>query len=384
MFHGIEKSYSDAIIRALRAAQRALFDTLVRDAVSRSHVRHKGDTLGLDQRPENAITFALQKFDSYCITITEERGAVNPFAMEGPTTIHGARTFFVCDPFDRSNQACDFLNEHGKEGERVIDVLRRPGTRELWEKAYSKPLSITSSTSAITCIRRGLPIATVILNHIAEEITLGCAAGIYHVKLPTNLDEPVTLDYIQEHGHRLQFPQPDYDAEQKIVAFIGKPERGYPENFKSCHLVTDTDLDKRLYYDLPGGPSRVLYLSNLQPENEPIGVIVANGEKIGEWIHWLTFTRFAYRDDDHSAPALRIFEASQNQSKMIDGYLMMPSPDYSIFVKSGNNRRMMISSEKLEGFVNPSKYRSTLVLIAANNKWALNQVEQYGYREIIF
>lgn len=384
MFHGIEKSYTDAMIRALRSAQRALFDTLVRDAVSRSHVLHKGDTLGLDQRPENAITSALQRFDPYCITITEERGAINPFIVDGPTNVQGARTFFGCDPFDRSNQACEFLNKNGKPNEKVVDVIRRAESSRIWVSNYGGPLSITSSTSAICCIRRGLPVAAVILNHLAEQMTLACAAGIYHVKLPKDLSTSVTLDYIQERGQRLKFPQPGYHAGQKIVTFTGKPERGYPGNFESCRLISDTDLGKYLHYNLPGGPSRVLYLSNLQPENKPIGVVVANGEKIGEWIHWLAFTRFAHREDDHSAPALRLFEVSQNQSLMIDGYLMMPSPDYSIFVNYNDRRRVTISSEKLQNLANPSKYRSTLVLIPTNNKWALNQVEQYGYREIIF
>jgi hypothetical protein len=384
MFHGIEKSYTDAMIRALRTAQRALFDTLVRDAINKSHVLHKGDTLGLDQRPENAITSALQKFDPHCITITEERGAVNPFAVDDLTAVQGARTFFGCDPFDRSNQACEFFSHYGKPDEKIIDVVRNPPTKALWEEKYGGPVSITSSTSAISCVRRGLPIAAAILNHLAEEMVLACAAGIYHVVLPRDLAHPVTLDYVQEHGQRLQFLQPEYHAGQKIVAFIGKPERGYPDNFKNCRIVADTELGKHLHYQLPGGPSRVLYLSNLQAAEEPIGVVVANGEKIGEWIHWLAFTRFAHREDDHSAPALRLFEVSQNQSLMIDGYLMMPSPDYSIFVNYRDRRRVIISSEKLQNLVNPSKYRSTHILIPASNKWALNQVEQYGYREIIF
>lgn len=385
MFYGVEKSYADAMIRALRVAQQALFDTRVRDAVGLSHVRHKGDTLGLDQRPENALLAALQNFDPHGITVTEERGAVNPFLIDGPNVLQGARTFFACDPFDRSIQAWEFLSKHGNTDEKVIDVIRRPESGSLWETLYGKPLAITSSTSAITCVRRGLPIATVILNHFAEEITLACAAGVYHVKLPEDLAEPVTLDYVQQNGQRLMFPQPDYHTGQKIVTFIGKPERGYPSNFNSCRLVTDTDLGKHLHYNLPGGPSRVLYLSNIQPEDEPIGVVVANGEKIGEWIHWLSFTRFAQRADDQSAPALRLFEVSQNQSLMIDGYLMMPSPDYSIFVNHVDRpRRVTISSERLQSLANPSKYRATLVLISANNKWALSQVEQYGYREIIF
>jgi len=128
----------------------------------------------------------------------------------------------------------------------------------------------------------------------------------------------------------------------------------------------------------------VLYLSSLEPIEDPIGVVVANGEKFGEWIHWLTFTRFARRTDDISAPALRLFEVSQSQSLMIDGYLMMPSLNYSIFVPAENEQGVIVSSDKLQGLDNPSKYRATLILIPANNKWALSQVEQYGYREIVF
>lgn len=385
MFHGIEKSYTDAMIRAARSAQRTLYDTLVTDATNKSHVLHKGDTLGLDQRPENALTAALQKYDPHCITISEERGLVNPFTTDGPTTVQGARTFFGCDPFDRSNQAHDFFTKHGREGDRVVDIIRRKSTRRNWESQWSGPASITGAVTAISCVRRGLPVAAVIVNHITEEMTVACAAGVFHVNLPHDLATEVTLDYVQGNGTRLQFPQPSYHKAQRIVAFIGKPERGYPANFSNCKLVTDTDLAKHLHYNLCGGPSRVLYLSNLQPQKTPIGVVVANGEKFGEWIHWLVFTRFARRVDDQSAPALRIFEVSQNQSLMIDGFLMMPSVDYSMFeYYDQHRRRTFISSERLQSFTNPSKYRATLILIPASNKWALSQVEQYGYREIVF
>jgi hypothetical protein len=136
---------------------------------------------------------------------------------------------------------------------------------------------------------------------------------------------------------------------------------------------------------LCGGPSRVLYLSNLQCCHGPIGAVVANGEKLGEWIHWLVFTRFARRDDDQSSPALRLFEVDQNQSQMIDGYLMMPSPDYSVFENCDKaGRRVYVSTDRLQNFTNPSKYRATLIMFPASNRWALSQVQQYGYREIVF
>lgn len=385
MFHGIEKSYTDAMVRAARHAQQSLFQALVEDAVNASFVQHKGDTLGLDQLPENAIVSRLQRFDPYSVTITEERGKANPFRTNGPTQVQGARTFFVCDPLDRSSQTRDFLASRNKRGRRVIDVFRQKNCISQWEESWSEPASITGATIGITCIRRGLPIAAVILNILTEEINLACPAGIFHAKLPSDIEEQISLDYIQSHGKHVVFPQPDIRKVGRIVSFIGKPERGYPANFSSCKLVHDSDLEKSLHYKLPGGPSRPLYLSHLQSQDSPVTAIVANGEKIGEWIHWFAFVRFALREDDLSAPALRAFEVSQNESKWVDGFPMMPSPDYSIFATYSHDRpTVYVSAERLQALSNPSRYRSTIIMFPASNKGALNACQQYGYRELLF
>lgn len=384
MLFGIERDYLNAVINALIEANNTLRDTPVEEAVTKSHVAHKGDTLGLDQRPENTITDRLLNFDQYAILITEERGAdSNPLAKDGPATVHGARTFYGCDPCDRSSQLCEFLKMHSEEHNRVSAVLQKRNAVELWEKSFGRPASITGANAAITCVRRGIPICSVLLNYITQQLTVVCCAGIYQIKLPRNPSTVVDFDFITQKGVRLCFLQPPIAHSKRVVTFVGKPERGYPENFFNSRMVMEHDLKNSLYYDNPGGPTRILYLSNLQPRTKPVGFIMANGEKFGEWIHWLPFVITAKQDKDASASALRVFEVSQDHSLMRDGYLMMPTKTYSAF-KDIDDGRVIIDVDFLKSLDNPSKYRATLIVVPAGNEWAMSRVEQYGYREIVF
>lgn len=138
-----------------------------------------------------------------------------------------------------------------------------------------------------------------------------------------------------------------------------------------------------LHYDLPGGPSRPFYLSSLYNEEPPIGFVLANGEKIGEWIHWLSLTRFASMERDLREPALRMYEIHLERPWTRDGYLMSTSRAYSIF-KEVDRGRVIISVERLRELDNPSKYRSTLLVAPASNSWAIQIVRQYGYRPLVF
>lgn len=385
MLEGIEKSYCDACIKALLDANETLLDTTVDEAINKSHVWRKGDTLGLDQIPENSIARAFREFDSRATIISEEFGEFsNPLANGGPETVQGARTFIGCDPFDRSSQACAFIKKHAKDGQRVGDlVLNNSKIKALWEEEYGGPATITGASSAITCVRRGCPIGTAILNLITQELFLGCKAGFYYLKLTPKVMPRVDTDYLRKNGKKILFPPTSSDCFRRIVTFLGKPERGYPQNFDAINLVNKEELSGCLHHKEAGGPLRILYLSSLQPSDEAVGVIAANGEKFGEWIHWLSFTNFARRPDDPSMPALRVFEISQDQSYMRDGYLMMPSPIYSVF-QALDGRRVIFNVDMLRRLDNPSRYRATLIVIHSTNKWAISRIEQYGYREINF
>ena len=148
------------------------------------------------------------------------------------------------------------------------------------------------------------------------------------------------------------------DDMRRFVTFMGK--EGYKENLLDSKLMTEADLDRSAHERFAGGPLRILYLSALQPANKPIGFILANGEKIGEWIHWLPFIHFARTEGDQNEPALRIFEVYQDRPWTKDGVLMATPPGYSIFRPySESDSRIVIDVGQFSHFPNPSRIRST-------------------------
>jgi len=172
---------------------------------------------------------------------------------------------------------------------------------------------------------------------------------------------------------------------KRFVTFVGKPERGYPENLRDSNLLAENEIKTHNYYEQTGGPTRILYLTELQPVITPVGFIVSNGEKIGEWMHWLPFVRFSNQPGDQGEKALRVFEISQDKTLMRDGYLLAPSSVYSIFQEIASvHHQVTIDIDRLQKLPNPSKYRATLLITPSTNRWAVQRVEQHGYREIAF
>lgn len=197
----------------------------------------------------------------------------------------------------------------------------------------------------------------------------------------------ITLDQLMAKGTRLFFRVIDRDdpiAVRRFVTFLGK--EGYFNNLKDSMLMeTEAELKAALHYDVPGGPLRILYLSSLQPKDKPLGFILANGEKIGEWIHWLPYIRFGRVPGDLGEPILRLFEVFQERPHTKDkGILMSTSPAYSIFKDYGGESGMVIDVNRFLNYENPSKVRSTLIVTSGNNDWATRVVNEYGYREVKF
>jgi len=382
----IERFYCDIIIHALLDANDTLQDTAIEEAIEASYVGNKGDTLGLDQNPENAILQRLREADNYAAIVTEEKGEdVNPLTLNIPEGQKGARTFFACDPTDRSSELQLFLTDC-KKMKSVGEAIGHSECLSLWESSYGAPAEITGANAAITCVRRGIPICTGILNYLTQKITIACSAGIFHAVLPQDRAE-ANLGYFQQEENIKYIRQVDNNKDdlRRFVAFVGKPERGYPQNIANCKLMLPEEIESRNHYGKPGGPTRMLYLTDLQSVEQPVGFIMANGEKIGEWMHWLPFIRSSVIKTDVAQPALKLYEISQDSSLMRDGYLLMPSPVYSIFRGYGDVvKKARISVDRLESYPNPSKYRATLLIAPASNHWVQQQVEKHGYQEINF
>ncbi len=383
---GVEIAHMNA---AISAALKAYYDfrhSTVGEALRTSAAYGKKDTLGMDAGPEITICEALGRYDEGAVVITEEVGSrgmrVNDtFRPNDPQTF---RTVFISDPTDRSNQLKKFLDKLPKE-KYIRDILGEPNTIARWEESFGAPVSITGATSAISCVRRGVPIFAVIVNYISQELTAACAAGIKILKLPDERPDGLNLEYVLREGGNLFFPSIDGDAAnmRRFVTFLGdKGKAGYLENFNDSGLMDKNDVGHFLHYGKPGGPSRALYLSSIEPRENPIGFILANGEKIGEWIHWLSFVRFARSQSDESQPALIMHEVYQERPWTKEGVLMSTPPNYSVFREYGS--KIYIDTSWLLRMPNPSRLRSTLIVAPYDNRWVIRTSSQFGYRPIRF
>lgn len=378
---GIEISHCNAGIKAISEASYALWQSSVEEALRPVSKYGKSDTLGMDAMPEIAIIEQLQEYDELSVVITEETGRCDKSRLSDSDDPQHFRTVFLSDPTDRSVHLKAALENAADKTRTVMEVISEADFRQLWEKVHGNPIAITGASSAITCVRRGMPIFSVIVNYITRQLFLACSAGCYVAVLPKE-ETRIDFDWVVSKGKRIFFRTAGApESMRRFVTFMGKS--GYKENFIDSRFMTEKDMKDNLHYDLPGGPSRVLYLSSLQPADQPIGFILANGEKITEWIHWLTFLSFGRKENDQGKPALRLFEIYQDRPFTREGILMSTSPAYSIFREIADGR-MVIDVSKFASFNNPSQMRSTLILTYADNQWATRIVKQYGYRAIEF
>ncbi|MDD5342073.1 MAG: hypothetical protein PHI73_01945 [Patescibacteria group bacterium] len=381
---GVERVYCDVCIHALVAAWRELLDSPASETLR--HTKYgKGDTLGLDAITEIIIHDRLCDFDRHAILVTEE---LDDDARERwPTDAEPIRQplMFFSDPTDRSRQLREYIETISRETpiRRLGLLMGRDKGIQVWERMFEKPAMITGATSSITCVRKGQIIFSVILNIVTQTIFVATPLGNVVMRLPRFGDpvcDQVDLNYVLGHGRPLIFPPAKITCQRpddfkRFVTFLGKED--YEKNFIDSMVFVENP-DDFLHHTLPGGPARILYLSELQRGHGPIGFIMANGEKIGEWIHWLAFAKFAMRE--HGGHQLRIFEIAIPRPHYKDGVLMSTAPAYSIFSQLGSTVYLDVS--RLRTFETPSRFRSMLVVAPFDNERIAHIMRQHCYREI--
>ncbi len=381
---GIERKYCDVCINALIGAWRALMEASATETL-RTVPYGKGDTLGLDAITEITIGDRLKEFDGHAILITEEFD--EQVHRRWPTDSDPARQplMFFCDPTDRSNQLEEFFKSiSGKSPTAKIgDLMAGCDQEKLWEEMFEAPVAITGSTAAITCVRKGKIVFSVILNYINGTVVIAADIGVYWYKLGKFSDarnEKIDFYEIVKKGRMLCFPgirDLGYSSNdcKKFVAFLGK--KGYRENFNDSMLFVENP-NNFLHHEKPPGPPRPLYLSDFQRNNGPIGFILSNGEKIGEWMHWLSFVK--YGRNKNGAYALRVYEISIERPWTKNGMLMSTSSAYSLFCDEGKETYLDIS--RLRNFKRPSQFRCMIVVLPWDNERIIHVLKQHQYREV--
>lgn len=378
MPQGVEESHLNAVISTVLKAAYSFWESTIEEVLRPlSDTYGKGDTLGMDAMPEITIVDGLRKYDKFSVVVTEE--ASHEFTdLSDPRLF---RTVFICDPTDRSTKIKEIFSlvPSDQRKKTVAEIIDAPDFRKTWEDNGSNPMEITGGCSAVTCVRRGVPIFSVIVNYMTRKLFVACDAGCYCFEIP-KIEKKLDLTDVLKGGEKIFFNgSVPHDAMTKFTTYLGKRE--YLDNFLDSRFITEEDIEANLLYNLPGGPSRVLYLSTLQ-ENNPIGFIMANGEKITEWIHWLPYVKFARQECNQGEPVLQLYEVYQNRPWTKDNILMSTPPAYSIFKIANENNQMIIDVGRFPAYGNPSRIRGTLVVCPINNSWTTKTVNQFGYRRI--
>ena len=160
------------------------------------------------------------------------------------------------------------------------------------------------------------------------------------------------------------------------LTFLGKT--GYRENLNDSMLfVQKPDEFVHHYSDTPG-PPRVIFLSELQQGHGPMGFVMSNGEKIGEWMHWLPFIKYAR--NSNGGQALRVFEITAERPWIKNEMLMSTSPAYSIFYDDGQKAYLDIS--RLRHYKRPNQFRCMIVVLPYDNERIIYVLQQHQYREV--
>lgn len=375
----------------------------------------KQDTLGLDAIPEIIAKRVLKSYSDEVIFVTEEADDKNRKIWPRDPDKAKQPLMMISDPLDRSKHFKSLLldistDDPSRNSSKIGDMLENDDiARELikrWEEGMSvvdektglktekiivggKPAIITGPTISITSLFKGKIIASVIVNLITQHIFLAAPMGIYYMKLPSYLNEKtikkIDLEFIVKNGKKLDMISSESVSSSpedymRFVTFLGKS--GYKENFEASMIFLKDVGDPYglLRHKEPGGPARILFLSELQRKFGPIGFIMANGEKIHEWFPWLPFVKYA--KDKMGNPALKVFEvAIADSANLKGGVLMSTSQAYSIF-QIEKDEELYIDISFLRRLDQPSHFRSMLVVVPADNDTITHIMRSNGYREV--
>jgi len=338
---GVEIQYLGAAMSALADARVSLL------AQPPSAVAIPGsgkeDTKLFDSVAEQAIATRLQEFNSRCAVITEEKGVIGE-------KMRGSILSYIVDPFDRSRP---FVRAVGT-ALASLDPTKCKTIGDVIGSVGFTMAHLEAPFASITCIRDGDIIFNVMVNYTDGSLYVACqkfvGSGSIH-------DTPTPADLF-EKGKRLRFvPR----SGQRLICFTGDPDKDKepPVNEHSSkymqilHNLGFSGFD-RVKLSNPGGPARILYLTDLYTGEDPPSLILSNGEKVFEFLGWLAFAIYS-RD-------LAVFELYSEGFEARGNILQAPPPNYSAFVKDVESKKVILNIDRILDLDPPGHYRSALVV----------------------
>lgn len=361
---GLERQYLRECIRALCEARSQFLNMSCKEAVAKG-LYGKQDTLSLDGFPEMIIGDVLAEFDPTTPLLTEEVGS--------NFKLRATEEEFICfsDPMDRSKVLAKFLEQYLDQ--KIVEVFSSQEALRNWENQCGGDIDLSGPYGSITAVRHYNIIFNVMINYITGVLYVASDEGVGSLQsdkafeggdqkiLKRSIDiinmlAPVKIDNILSGSN--------INAES-IVSYC--QDNDYISNLLASKIFGNQSIEEiqqqHFIEDQPGGPARILYLKS--PRHA--GFILANGEKIGEWLGWLAYVR-------HLWPKLRAFELSFDPSSTRNQILMAPGPAYSILgdhIEEDMGRTykvVRLNIAKLRYLNDPSRYRSTILVCPATNR----------------
>jgi hypothetical protein len=351
---GIEKDLRDMSIHALTRAFNELGSLRCDFAVEQVGTG-KSDTYALDAIPEETIKAEVDNYDRDIVLVTEETGKM----YSGELGLEPTQTVLICDPTDRSIKMHEFLLKLIADIPTVAKATVNEAFTshaDRWRTELGDP-TISGASASITAIRDRRILFNVMVNYVTGELFTADSVGTRTTKISDRSTEgPLKFSAADRHSRR-------------FVTFLGK--EGYAENMDKCNLGLKADDCADPW---TGGPLRILSLSDAGQKD--VSFILSNGEKICEWVGWLSWVKYArdpLQSDERALHAFRLFFESPRTKELV---LVAPGPHYSIFIEEDGETR--VNLDRMFQLADPSHYRETILITPKENVGAISRVRSLG------
>ena len=343
---GIEIGYLSAAIEALHAARFAVMAQP--PPLSLMPGTGKAGSKLFDAVAEHAIADRLLAYNSRCVIVTEEAGVIGEKK-------YAALVSYVVDPFDRSRPF--FRTVRG-----ISDAKQYRNLGELFSDTEFNMRALEAPFGSITCIL-DLEIAfNAMIDYASGRVYVACKGFVGYGDINSGVD-PRSL---VRNGHELSFSP---RSGSTFLCFTGDPDKDQDasvneQSTKYGKILSGLGFDEAYHLGLsnPGGPARVLYLSDLYEDDGNPLFVLSNGEKVFEFLGWLAYALYS-----RELAVYELYSAGFEARGLI---LQAPPPNYSAFEPRFGQGGFRLHVDRVIRLDPAGQYRGAIVVTHARSTTA--------------